>query len=92
MKATFDHEFGHVLDDMYQVSVREDLIGHSGLDLNLKPSKVRRGLSIYGAENNKECIAEAWAEYMNADKHRKISKTISDFLKKEIDFMARTTR
>lgn len=92
VKATFDHEFGHVLDDMYQVSFREDLIGPSGLDLHLKPSKVRRGLSIYGAENNKECIAEAWAEYMNADKPRKISKTIGEYIKKEIDFMARTTR
>ncbi|MEE3314931.1 MAG: minor capsid protein [Treponema sp.] len=80
LKASLDHEIGHQLDSM--LDIRKDSVILK-LWKSLSNEQITDGLSEYAWNNtNKEpigeFIAEAWSEYCNNPKPRKISKTVGD--------------
>jgi SPP1 gp7 family putative phage head morphogenesis protein len=84
VKAVVDHELGHQLDDLLQIT-------RSGRHPILDPlydAFMREGralapgtLSVYGMTNRAEFLAEAWAEYRNSPNPRPIAKAVGELIK-----------
>lgn len=80
-KAVFDHEFGHVIDDIYGISDNQKI---KTLYDSLSDAKMKTSLSGYASTNINEFIAEAWMEYINNPKPRTVSKDVGDFIMSKI--------
>lgn len=80
-KAVFDHEFGHVIDDIYGISDNQKI---KTLYDSLPDAKMKTSLSGYASTNINEFIAEAWMEYINNPKPRTVSKDVGDFIMSKI--------
>lgn len=82
IRYVLDHEVGHQLDDLLQVShvsqIRE-------LSATYTREELTNALSQYAWNNDNinpysELIAEAWAEYCNNPKPRKIAKIVGEMI------------
>lgn len=80
-KYVFDHEFGHIIDDIYNIS-KSDLV--NGLYKNMNIKTIESELSRYAATNRDEFVAEAWAEYLNNPAPRPVAKEIGDLMMQKI--------
>lgn len=82
VKAIFDHEMGHQLD--YALDLRNDpeIIK---IYRSMTRTEIKDNLSEYGASNIKEFIAEAYAEYINNPKPRKVAREIGEIITRKAD-------
>lgn len=81
-KAIIDHEFGHMLDNIYHVSdtnIVKDLYN------TMSVQEIKEALSDYSKTNRKEFVAEAWSEYLNNPDPRPVAKKIGDFIMAKIE-------
>ena len=79
MKSIFDHEFGHQIDKLLNVSKNNDVKKF----YEQNKIEIKNGLSRYAVNQREEFIAEAWSEYNNNPKPRKISKMIGKFIERK---------
>lgn len=84
IKATFDHEFGHQLDDWLKVSKQKNI---QDLFDSRTVSELTNDLSEYAWNNqNKnrysEMIAEAWSEYCNNPAPRPIAVEVGETIER----------
>lgn len=80
-KAVFDHEFGHVIDDIYGIALNPKM---KTLYDSLPDAKMKTSVSMYASTNINEFIAEAWSEYLNNPTPRTVSKDVGDFIMSKI--------
>ncbi|MBD5473661.1 MAG: hypothetical protein HDR20_12450 [Lachnospiraceae bacterium] len=83
VRSIFDHEFGHQLDFAFGLRSNEEIKNlWSGFG-----GKTERSLAVssYGAENIKEFIAEAYAEYVNSEKPRQTALTIGSIIEGKVN-------
>jgi hypothetical protein len=76
-RTVIDHEMGHLLDDIYNLSSDENLVS---FEKRLSSEEIMAGLSEYATRNIREFVAEAWAEYRNSDAPRDIAKTVGTMM------------
>ncbi len=84
VKATFDHEFGHQLDDWLGVSKQKNI---QELFNGRTASELTKDLSEYAWNNgnrNKysEMIAEAWSEYCNNPSPRPLAVEVGETIER----------
>lgn len=90
VKSVFDHEFGHQLDYLLDISNNPEFIKIYTQGVNGK-HVTTNNLSKYAINssnmrtNKRETIAEAWAEYRNNPEPRDISKAIGRLIEKEYE-------
>ncbi len=77
VKAMIDHEFGHMLDYHYNLRNNPAIMA-----IMREAENVEEELSMYGSSSPAEFIAEAWSEYCNNPKPRKIAKKIGETIEK----------
>ncbi|MDR0979499.1 MAG: minor capsid protein [Lachnospiraceae bacterium] len=82
IKAVFDHEIAHQIDNMLNLSNKNDLLA---LYANIKKEGITDNLSTYAGSNIKEFIAEGWAEYKNNLKPRDVATQIGKTIEKEYE-------
>lgn len=75
IRALLDHEFAHQLDELLALSKDKEILS---IMSGLRAADIADQLSGYAAENVKEFIAEAWAEYCNNKVPRPISKRVGE--------------
>jgi hypothetical protein len=85
IKYLVDHEVGHMLDDLLQVSKDPDIIK---LYKSLSHAEITNGLSEYAWNNDArdpvmEFVAEAWGEYRNNPHPRIIAKTVGELIERK---------
>lgn len=85
IRSVLDHEIGHQLDDMLEISKIKDI---QELYTSRTTDQITNGLSRYAWDNDNknvfsEMIAEGWAEYCNNPKPREIAKKIGDTIEAE---------
>ena len=79
--ATFDHEFGHVLDEMFDIKSNPKFTEFiDALSIEERAAAV----SQYGATKADEFIAEAWSEYMNNPDPRPAAKLIGEMIENSV--------
>jgi len=81
LKATFDHEFGHALDDLYNIKSNPKFTQYIS---GLSGDEQAAALSQYGATKADEFIAEAWSEYLNNPTPRPAAKFIGELIEENI--------
>ena len=81
VQSVFDHEFGHQLDYLFDLRNDKEI---QKMYYSRKKSEIKEELSEYGAENIKEFIAEAYAEYLNNPTPREISKSIGEIIERNV--------
>lgn len=84
VKATFDHEFGHQLDDWLGVSEQKNI---QELFKNRTVSELTNDLSEYAWNNSNrniysEMIAEAWSEYCNNPTPRPLAVEVGETIER----------
>ena len=79
MKSVFDHEFGHQIDNLLNISKTDNVKKF----YEQNKTEIQNGLSRYATNQREEFIAEAWSEYNNNPKPRKISKMIGRFIERK---------
>lgn len=77
VKSVFDHEMGHQLDYALGLNKDKDLMTYYR---SLTNEDIRAGLSKYATKNEKEFIAEAYAEYLNNPEPRPIAQTVGQII------------
>lgn len=77
VKSVFDHEMGHQLDYALGLNKDKDLMDYYR---SLTNTDIRDGLSKYATKNEKEFIAEAYAEYLNNPEPRPIAQTVGQII------------
>lgn len=77
VKSVFDHEMGHQLDYALGLNKDKDLMDYYR---SLTNEDIRAGLSKYATKNEKEFIAEAYAEYLNNPEPRPIAQTVGQII------------
>lgn len=95
IKSLIDHEIGHMLDDLLDITndfeiikLYEEYIDEKATTNEEKYKKLTDNLSMYAWKNrasNKmiEATAEAYAEYKNNPNPRKIAKTVGERIKQK---------
>lgn len=73
MKSVFDHELGHQIDKLLGISKSKDVKEY----FETHKMAISKNLLEYATVKVKEFIAEAWSEYNNNPKSRKISKMLA---------------
>ena len=73
VKSVFDHEMGHQLDYALGLKKDKELMDYYR---TLTEADIRKGLSRYATKNEKEFIAEAYAEYLNNPEPRPIAQKV----------------
>ena len=78
VKSTFDHEFGHQIDEYLKVRDNDKIQKIFNEKSN---EQITENLSRYSWDNDNknkyaEMIAEGWSEYCNNDKPREMAETI----------------
>lgn len=90
VKSVFDHEFGHQLDYLLDISNNPEFVAIYTKGINGE-HVTRETLSKYAVNsmklvrNKKETIAEAWAEYRNNPNPRPFAKAIGELIIKEYE-------
>ena len=85
VKATVDHELGHVLynkipyEKMIEIQRVMEPAKYRGM-LGDVPINIGKDLSRYAEESFSEVVAEAWAEYCNNPNPRPLAKAIGDII------------
>lgn len=82
IKATIDHEYGHQLDDLLDLSSSVQFLS---IRRNYSKAQVIEGLSEYASTKHCEYIAEAWAEYVNNPNPRPMSVEIGKLIESQYD-------
>lgn len=70
MKSVFDHEFGHQIDKLLGISKSKDVKEY----FETYKMAISKNLLEYATVKVEEFIAEAWSEYNNNPKPRKVQK------------------
>jgi phage head morphogenesis protein, SPP1 gp7 family len=78
MKSIFDHEFGHQIDKLLNVS---DIQNVKDFYKRYK-EEIKEGLSKYALTKREEFIAEVWSEYNNNPKPREIANEVGKFIER----------
>lgn len=79
VKAIFDHEIGHKVDEALGLRSNADILRvYNALD----STKIKSELSEYATESIKEFIAEAYSEYLNNPTPRTIATQIGRIIDK----------
>ena len=92
VKAVLDHEIGHQLDKMLNLSNLDSIKNI----FNTKTFKeITNELSTYSWKNDNpnkygEFIAEAWSEYCNNPNPRPIAKEVGEIIEREYDEWKKT--
>lgn len=82
IKSIFDHEFGHELDNIYNIS-NSDIVSNLYTKKNIE--EIHNNLSRYALTSKQELVAEAWAEYLNNPSPRNIAKEVGEFITSEVN-------
>ena len=83
MKAVIDHEIGHQLDDLLHLATHGGIIDtelYRALGGAPTRAATIAGLSRYAAENPREFIAEAWAEFLNNPEPRHFARIVGEYI------------
>lgn len=85
LKASIDHEIGHILDELLNISGKEEI---RNLFYLKDKSSLTEELSEYSWNNSnpekiREFIAESWSEYRNNPKPRTIAMKVGKFIENE---------
>ena len=84
IKAVMDHEFGHQLDDLLKISGgRYGSMGNQTMaEIQKKAfeNNIMETLSGYAKTNNKEFVAEGWAEFLNSPTPRETAQSIGEII------------
>ncbi len=64
IKSIVDHELGHAIDYKYGIG-RDRRLGEEVDRARQLPGGVRVNVSTYATTNDREFLAESWAEYLN---------------------------
>jgi len=86
VKAVFDHEFGHQLDDLLKLS--SDSVIKKLYNEMKKLDNIKENLSGYAKKNIAEFIAEGWGEFRNNPQPGLTAKIIGE----RINEIHRTTK
>lgn len=88
-QSTFDHEIGHRLDLLLNITSgegktksAEDLLSFIREEMGKGTDYVTNNLSAYGSYNEAEFLAEAYSEYKNNPEPRPIAKKVGFLIKK----------
>ena len=81
MKSVFAHELGHQIDKLLGISKSKDVKEY----FETHKMAISKNLLEYATVKVKEFIAEAWSEYNNNPKSRKISKMIGRFIERKLE-------
>ena len=88
--AILIHEYGHALGEYIEkgkgiskLKIRNDVLKRAGY----KTSDIEEKLSNSVSINSSEFFAEAFAEYLNSSKPRKIAKVFGQYLNEILDYM-----
>lgn len=88
-QSTFDHEIGHRLDLLLNITSgegktksAEDLLSFIREEMGKGTDYVTNNLSAYGSHNEAEFLAEAYSEYKNNPEPRPIAKKVGFLIKK----------
>lgn len=76
IKSIVDHELGHQLDALLDLSSDKGII-----DIRKATQDIKQELSEYAKTNIAEFIAEAWAEYRNNPNPRPVAKQVGDLIR-----------
>lgn len=90
VKSVFDHEFGHQLDYLLDISNNDEFIKiyTQGVNGNHVTTNNLSKYAIQSTDlkrNKRETIAEAWTEYRNNPEPRDIAKAIGELIEKEYE-------
>ena len=81
VKAIIDHEIGHQIDNLLNISAREDI---QKLYESMTTEEMTNNISMYSWRNQnkkgREMVAEAWSEYMNNPEPREVSLKIGKII------------
>ena len=78
MKSIFDHEFGHQIDKLLNVSDTQNVKDF----YKQYKEEIKEGLSKYALTKREEFIAEVWSEYNNNPKPREIANEVGKFIER----------
>lgn len=78
MKSIFDHEFGHQIDKLLNVSDTQNVKDF----YKRYKEEIKEGLSKYALTKREEFIAEVWSEYNNNPKPREIANEVGKFIER----------
>lgn len=78
MKSIFDHEFGHQIDKLLNVSDTQNVKDF----YKWYKEEIKEGLSKYALTKREEFIAEVWSEYNNNPKPREIANEVGKFIER----------
>lgn len=78
VRSVVDHELGHQLDDMLQLSVDAEVLAVFN---EIKGKGIAQEVSGYAAKNIAEFIAEAWAESLNSASPRTVAVRIAGIVR-----------
>ena len=80
IKAVFDHELGHVLDYSHSEKISDDpriqKLYKKHMTSKSPKNSMWAVLSEYAGTDREEFLAEAWCEYRNNPKPRKVARTV----------------
>lgn len=84
IKSVADHELGHQLDDLLNISGQQNI---RDLFMGMKSEEITEGLSRYAWQNTnskpiREFVAEGWAEYCNNPNPRPLAKEIGETIER----------
>lgn len=92
IKSVVDHELAHQIDDLLQLSEREEVKdlffgGKTRILSEVRKEELASGLSRYSYDNKnknpvREFVAEAWAEYCNNPEPRPLARQIGEIVEK----------
>ena len=78
MKSIFDHEFGHQIDKLLNISDTQNVKDF----YKRYKEEIKEGLSKYALTKREEFIAEVWSEYNNNPKPREIANEVGKFIER----------
>lgn len=78
MKSIFDHEFGHQIDKLLNISNKQNVKDF----FKWHKEEIKEGLSRYALTKREEFVAEVWSEYNNNPKPREIANEVGKFIER----------
>ena len=78
MKSIFDHEFGHQIDKLLNISDKQNVKDF----FKWHKEEIKEGLSRYALTKREEFVAEVWSEYNNNPKPREIANEVGKFIER----------
>lgn len=84
VKAIFDHELGHKIDETIGLSKNPEFMVIYKDAVKNGNDFIKNNLSGYANTNSAEFMAECWSEYLNNPKPREIARRVGELIEKLI--------